>query len=405
MAVFSYKALRTDGSLATGQVEAAGRGEALTALDRQGLRPVDLTEGLLDEGRGGATQRRSRRLSARAVEGFTRQLASLLAAGVPLAQGLHLLARELGDGAAREQWQAIHDDVVDGASLAQAMARYPAVFPAVYRAMVHAGETGGFLDVVLKQVADFQSRDRDLRSRVLGALIYPAVLAGLSVCVLVFLLVFFIPRFQGIFNDFGAALPALTRAIVGASVFLRRHGPLLLLALTVGGLLLHRYLDSPQGRRWREGAILRAPVLGGVAARFAMTRFCRMLGTLVRSGVPLIAALRVARESLGNEILADAVDAAIDRVQHGDRLGASLATCPQLFPGSVVAMITVSEQTGRLDAELIRLADETEQDLDRHLRAAVALAEPALLFLMAGFVGTLVVGMVLPIFAIQDYIR
>jgi len=405
MALFSYKALRTDGSLVTGQLDAAGRGEALTALDGQGLRTVDLSEGTALD-RGPAVQgRRPRRVSARALEAFIRQLASLLAAGVPLAQALHLLARESGDGVAREQWQAIHDDVVDGASLAQALQRYPRVFPAVYSAMVNAGETGGFLDVVLKQIADFQSRERDLRSKVLGALIYPAVLAGLSVCVLVFLLVFFIPRFQGIFNDFGAALPALTRAIVGLSALLRRHGPLLVLGLVAGVLLLRRYLDTPAGRRWRETVVLRLPLLGMVAARFAMTRFCRMLGTLVHAGVPLIAALRVARESLGNEILAGAVDTAVERVQHGDRLGSSLAACPQLFPASVVAMVTVSEQTGRLDAELIRLADETEQDLDRHLRAAVAIAEPALLFVMAGFVGTLVVGMVLPIFAIQDYIR
>jgi type II secretory pathway component PulF len=405
MTAFSYRALRTDGSLTTGQLDAGGRGEALTTLDRQGLRAVDLFEGTIED-RGVPVQgQRRRRLSARAVEAFTRQLASLLAAGVPLAQALHLLARESGDSVAREQWQAIHDDVVDGASLARAMGRYPRVFPAVYCAMVHAGETGGFLDVVLRQIADFQGQERDLRSKVLGALIYPAVLAGLSVCVLVFLLVFFIPRFQGIFNDFGAALPTLTRAIVGLSLLLRQHGPVLLLGAVAGVLLLRRYLSSPAGRRWRETATLRLPLLGSVAARFAMTRFCRMLGTLVHAGVPLIGALRVARESLGNAILADAVDTAVDRVQHGDRLGASLAACPRLFPASVVAMVTVAEQTGRLDAELIRLADETEQDLDRHLRAAVAIAEPALLFVMAAFVGTLVVGMVLPIFAIQDYIR
>jgi len=130
-----------------------------------------------------------------------------------------------------------------------------------------------------------------------------------------------------------------------------------------------------------------------------------MLGTLTHAGVPLINALRVARESLGNQILADAVDSAIHRVQQGDRLGASLATCPRLFPATVVAMVTVGEQAGRLGEELIRLGDDSEQELDRRLRAAVALAEPALLFVMAAFVGTIVVGMVLPIFAIQDYIK
>jgi type II secretory pathway component PulF len=404
MALFSYKALRADGSVMAGQLEAGGRQEALAALDRQGLRPFDLLEGAAV----GAVNRpngRPVRVSARALEGFTRQLASLLAASVPLSQALSLLSRESADKAGRAQWRAIHDEVIDGTPLAQAMGRHPQVFPNVYCAMVKAGETGGFLDLVLRQIAEFQSLERELRSKVLGALIYPAVLAGLSVSVLVFLLVFFIPRFEGIFSDFGGALPPLTRGIVSASELLRRHGPVLLLGIGVGVLFLRRYLATVGGRRWREGVTLRLPLLGKVAARFAMTRFCRMLGTLVHAGVPLLNALRVARESLGNEILADAVTTAIERVQHGDRLGASLAACPRLFPASVVAMITVAEQTGRLDEELIRLANDTEKDLDRHLRAAVALAEPALLLVMAAFVGTIVVGMVLPIFAIQDYIK
>jgi type II secretory pathway component PulF len=405
MAVFSYKALRGDGSVIAGQLEAGGRQEAFAALDRQGLRPLDLLDGVAAQGTGSDRNGRPARVSARALEGFTRQLASLLAASVPLSQALHLLSRESADKAGRAQWRAIHDDVIDGTPLAQAMGRHPQVFPSVYCAMVKAGETGGFLDVVLRQIAEFQSLERELRSKVLGALIYPAVLAVLSVGVLVFLLVFFIPRFQGIFSDFGGALPPLTRGIVTLSQLLRRHGPVLLLGIGVVVLLLRRYLATAAGRRRREDITLRLPLIGTVAARFAMTRFCRMLGTLVHAGVPLINALRVARESLGNEILAEAVNTAIDRVQHGDRLGASLAACPRLFPASVVAMVTVAEQTGRLDEELIRLANETEQDLDRRLRAAVAVAEPALLLVMAGFVGTIVVGMVLPIFAIQDYIK
>ncbi len=399
---FAYRALRADGSIATGTLDAGGRLDAIRSLERQGLEPIDLREGASVVATGGARQ--SKRVSARTLENFTRQLASLLAASVPLAQALHLLSHEATD-AGREHWQAVHDDVVDGASLAQAMEHRSQTFPRVYVAMVKAGETGGFLDLVLRQIADFQNRDRDLRSKVYGALIYPCVLALLSVAVLVFLMVFFIPRFQGIFHDFGAALPPLTRYIVDTSVIVQKYGVLLALALVAGLILIRRYLGTHAGRRRLEELTLRLPVIGTLAGRFAMTRFCRMLGTLTRAGVPLINALRVARESLGNEILADAVDTAIDRVQHGDRLGTSLATCSQLFPSSVIAMVTVAEQSGRLDEELIRIADDSEQELDRRLRAAVGLAEPALLFIMAAFVGTIVVGMVLPIFAIQDYIK
>jgi type II secretory pathway component PulF len=405
MAVFTYRALRADGSVIAGQLEAGARQEALAALERQGLRALDLADGAMAAGAVSGGNGRPARVSAKALEGFTRQLASLLAASVPLSQALHLLSRESADKAGRAQWRAIHDDVIDGTPLAQAMGRHPQVFPNVYCAMVKAGETGGFLDLVLRQIAEFQSLERELRAKVLGALIYPTVLAVLSVGVLIFLLVFFIPRFQGIFLDFGGALPPLTRGIMSLSQLLLDHGPVLLLGTVVSVLLLRQHLATASGRRWREEMTLRLPLVGTVAGRFAMTRFCRMLGTLVHAGVPLINALRVARESLGNEILAEAVNTAIERVQHGDRLGTSLAACPRLFPASVVAMITVAEQTGRLDEELIRLANDTEQDLDRRLRAAVAVAEPALLLVMAVFVGTIVVGMVLPIFAIQDYIK
>ncbi|MBN2449090.1 MAG: type II secretion system F family protein [Lentisphaeria bacterium] len=403
MASYTYKALRADGSAVFGQLDAAGRQEAFGLLDRQGLRPVDLREGAGGTLPAGPGLRR-RRIPARVLEAFTRQLASLLAAGVPLSQALHLLWQE-ADERHKGYWRLLHDEVVDGTSLSQAMARQADIFPKVYSAMVNAGETGGFLDVVLRQIAAFQTRERDLRSKVLGAMIYPAVLAGLSIAVLAFLLVFFIPRFEGIFADFGAALPALTRFIVDLSLRAQRYGVVVLLALAAALLAARRFLVSPGGRRRAQAALLRLPVFGAVASRFAMTRFCRMLGTLTQAGVPLIHALRVARESLANEVLAEAVDNSIEQVQHGDRLGASLAGCPLLFPHTVVAMITIAEQTGRLGEELIRLAEDAEEELDRRLRAAVALAEPALLFLMASLVGTIVIGMVLPIFAIQDYIK
>jgi len=404
VASFSYRAWRADGSVSQGQLEAASRQEALAMLGRQGLQAL-----ALDEGRAGAAvaarRSASRRVPAAALEAFTRQLASLLAAGIPLAQGLHLLAHEGSAGRGRATWQAVHDDVVDGTSLAQAMGHCPEVFPQVYCAMVKAGETGGFLDLVLSQIADFQSRERELRSRLLGALIYPAVLAALASAVVVFLMVFFIPRFEGMFQDFGAALPPLTRAIVSASRQAQRWGLPVMLAAVALVVALRRYLVGASGRLQADRLMLRLPLAGGLVARLAMTRFCRMLGTLTQAGVPLVGALRVARESIANRVLGEAVTRTIDAVQHGDRLGASLAGCPELFPSTVVAMVNVAEQSGRLGPELVRLADEAEKDLDRRLRTAVALAEPALLFVMAAVVGVIVVGMVLPIFAIQEYIQ
>jgi type II secretory pathway component PulF len=324
---------------------------------------------------------------------------------VPLSRALVILYREAGAPAAQAKWKEIHDAVVDGSSLADAMAKSPDTFPRVYTAMVHAGETGGFLDLVLAQIADFQAREKDLRSKVMTAMLYPAILLVLALGVLIFLLTFFIPRFQLVFAGFGAALPLPTQIIIGISHAVRSYGMFVLVGIVIVGILLRNWFTSEAGRRTWEGMILRAPVVGPLVAQFAMARFCRMLGTLLGAGVPLVQALNVARKSIGNQILVDAVSNSIERVQQGGQLGASLAECRGLFPSSVLEMVSVAEESGKLDVELIRIANVTEGDLDRQLKTAVALAEPLMLFFIAGFIGTIFISMVLPIFTLQDYIK
>ncbi|HOE95000.1 MAG TPA: type II secretion system F family protein [Candidatus Sumerlaeota bacterium] len=408
MPAFSYRAQRSEGGIAEGHLTAETRQEALRQLAGMGLRPVRLeSAGETAAERAGAplgwTLGR-RGVSPRALENFTRQLSSLLTAGVPLSRALRILAREGSSSAAAERWRAIHDLVVDGNGLADAMARHPDVFPRIYVAMVRSGETGGFLDVVLNQVADFQARERELRGKVLSALTYPLVLMLVAVAVLIFLMTFFIPRFQVMFEGFGAALPALTRAIIAASHFTTRWGLLIAVALALAYYGLRLWLATAEGRRRWQQAVLRVPAVGELVSRLAMTRFCRMLGTLIGAGVPLIAALRVARESLGNQVLVDAVSDAIERVQRGEALAASLRDCPRLFPPTAIEMIAVAEESGQLDRELIRLSNETEKELDGRLRTAVSLTEPILLLLMAAFIGAIFIGMVLPILSIQDYL-
>lgn len=412
MPVFQYKALQTDGKITEGNIEAEGRQEALRLIEERGLQPINVSAGTDNQSNKKTAAEAlpglpwaSRKISARTLENFTRLLSSLLAAGVPLSRALVILHKEASMPVAREKWKEIHDLVVDGMSLADAMAKSPDVFPRVYVAMVEAGETGGFLDLVLAQIADFQAREKELRAKVLTALLYPSILLVLALSVLVFLLTFFIPKFQTLFAGYGAALPLLTQAIVGVSRVLRSYGLLVALGVVLGAYLLRNWVKSERGRRAWEGVILQAPVVGKLVAQFAMARFCRMLGTLLAAGVPLINGLNVARKSIGNQILVDAVSNSIDRVKEGGALGSSLADCRELFPGSVLEMISVSEESGRLDQELIRLANVTENDLDRRLKTAVALAEPLMLFFIAGFIGTIFVGMVLPIFTLQEYIK
>jgi type II secretory pathway component PulF len=413
MAIFQYRALTADGVINEGRVDAGGRQEALRQLQSQGLRPIRLDESAAARPdareRSGGGRRlgfgRSDRIPQSAMDQFMRQLSSLLAAGVPLSRALQLLSRESASPAAQRQWKAIHDTVIDGASLAEAMSRFPETFPAVNVAMVRAGETGGFLDLVLGQIADFQARDKELKSKVKSAMIYPTVLAVLGVLVVIFLMVFFIPRFQLMFAGFGGSLPKLTQIIIAISDIIRNYGLIVVLVIGIAGYAVRQWFGSDQGRRTWERRLLQLPIFGPLTARFALTRFCRMLGTLIKSGVTLITALRVARDSLGNQTLSDAIAEAIERVQKGDALAVSLGDCRRLFPGSTIEMIAVAEESGRLDDELIRIADTTDGDLDRQLRAAVSLAEPAMLFVMAGFIGLIFIGMLLPIFSIQELIK
>ncbi len=408
MAAFEYKAIQADGSMTRGILEAAGRSEALKQIASEGMKPVKIEETQSDSGAGGGSFElpwKSKRITFSMLENFTRLLSSLLAAGVPLSRALVILYREAATPAAGAKWREVHDFVVDGMSLADAMSKSPETFPRVYVAMVQAGETGGFLDLVLTQIADFQARDKELRSKVLSAAIYPLVLAALAIAVLIFLLVFFIPRFTTIFEGFGAALPLLTRVIVSISDFFQNYGIFLGIGFFFALYLGKQWLATDKGRRLWEGWLLNAPIVGPLSGRFAMARFCRMLGTLIASGVPLVNALNVARRSIGNQILVDAVASSIERVKQGDQLGNSLRECKKLFPGSVIEMISVAEESGRLDEELIRLANVTEKELDQELKTAVALMEPAMLFMIAGFIGTIFVGMVMPIFTIQDYIK
>jgi type II secretory pathway component PulF len=415
MPVFTYKALQANGGFAEGQLEAPGRQEAFRQMEGLGLRPVSLSE-KATKTNGSASAplslpvslpfgKPSQKISPRQLENFTRLLSSLLAAGVPLSRALVILYRESSAPAASAKWKEIHDAVVDGMSLADAMNKSPDTFPRVYVAMVQAGETGGFLDLVLAQIADFQAREKELRSKVMTAMLYPCILLVLALGVLVFLLTFFIPRFQMVFAGFGASLPVPTQIVIGVSHIVRSYGLFVLVGFGVAALLLRNWFISEKGKRAWEGLILRAPIIGPLMGQFAMARFCRMLGTLLNAGVPLVQALNVARKSIGNQILVDAVAQSIERVQQGGQLGQSLADCKGLFPSSVLEMVSVAEESGKLDQELIRIANVTESDLDRQLRTAVAFAEPLMLFFIAAFIGTIFISMVLPIFTLQDYIK
>jgi type II secretory pathway component PulF len=414
MATFEYKAMQRDGSVKLGHVDAGGRQDAMQIIQNLGLTPLRIAEmagGAAAAARKGGNPASvswsftSKRVSFSALEDFTRSLSSLLTAGVPLSRALTILYKECSQPAASAKWKELYDLVIDGVSLAEAMSRSPETFPRVYVAMVEAGEAGGFLDVVLGQIADFQAREKEMRAKVASALMYPAVLLFLAIAVVIFLLVFFIPRFQTLFEGFDAALPEITQIIIGVSDMVRHYGIYLLVAGGIGVYFGRNWLARDSGRRAWELVLLRSPVVGPLAAKIAMARFCRMLGTLLGAGVSLMSGLSVARRSLGYQTLIDLISDSTEAVKKGGSLAASLGNSRAIFGGSTLEMISVAEESGRLDQELVRLAAAAEITLDRQLKTAVSLAEPVMLFVIAAFIGLIFIGMVLPIFSIQDSIK
>lgn len=405
MGSFAYTAIDRSGRRATGTIVADSRAAAIDQVVGQGLSPVDISESHATMSSPAVVRVGAGRISPRAVESFTRELSNLLAAGLSISRALALLKREASHPAVKQAWSKIHDDVVGGQSLADTLMQFPKTFSSVYVAMVRAGEAGGFLHVVLQQIADFRQREADLKSRVKSAMIYPIALACVATGVMIFLLTYFIPRFSSIFAQFGENLPILTRVVVAISGWLLVYGPFLAIGLVVGLVFLRRWAVTDAGRRVLERLLLATPMLGMVMARFALVRFARMLGTLIGAGVPLVMSLRTARDAIGNQTLADTVTHAIEQVQRGTPLSQALANNPQLFPATVIEMIAVAEETGRVDQELIRMSQTFENELDRNLRVLVALAEPLLLLVMASLIGTVVVSMLLPIFTLQDMIN
>jgi type II secretory pathway component PulF len=411
MPAFAYTALSSDGSRTTGTLSADSRAQAIAQMARQGLSPVKVDQAkdaaaAQRKAAAAAGHARVGRVPAKAVESFTRELANLLAGGVPLSRAMALLRRESSNEAAKRLWTELHEDVVGGTSLGDALAKHPKSFNTVYVAMVRAGESGGFLDVVLTQISDFRTRESDLRGKVKAALVYPVVLAVLGIAVLTFLMVFFIPQFSSIFAQFGSSLPALTQGIIAVSHLVgSRWGLLAAAGIFVAIMLLRQAVQTKEGKRRLETITLATPLLGQVTAHFALVRFARMLGTLMGAGVSMVSSLRTAREAIGNQVLSDAVAHAIEQVQRGAPLSSSLGVSKKLFPPTVVEMVAVAEETGRLDKELIRIAGTYEADLDRQLRLLVAVGEPIMLFLMAAVIGTVIVGMLLPILTLQDVIH
>ena len=395
MPAFEYTARRTAGGVVTGVVEAASQREVLQRLAEQSLFPVRITEAA-PAARGVLSQRR---VAPRHVATLYRQLADLLRSGVPLLRSLDILERQASHPKLAAVLGQLRGDVAEGTSLADAMARHPRVFTDLASSMVRAGQEGGFLEDVLGRIADFTDHQEEVKSRVLGAMIYPAFLLGVTFVVLIVMLTVFVPRFQPIFERMRETneLPVLTDALLATSSFLQRHWLLLLFGGVVAGAAVAGWLRSEPARLVIDRMKLRMPGFRHIWRGLAVARFTRILGTLLANGISILTALRIAKDSAGNRVLAAVINDAADHVAGGNALAGPLRASGQ-FPPDVIEMIAVGEESNSLDRVLVNIAEATERRITRQVDLLVRMLEPVLLLVMALVVLLVVAALLMPVF-------
>ncbi|MDD3179679.1 MAG: type II secretion system F family protein [Opitutaceae bacterium] len=334
----------------------------------------------------------------RAVALFTRQLATMLRAGLPLLRALELLARQERTPAFKDTIETIAGTIRSGGALSDALARHPRVFDRLALNMVRAGEASGKLDLVLERLARFQEKALHLRGRIRAAMVYPVIVLTFAVVILVALLVFVVPIFQKIFHDLlrGAPLPALTQSVLDLSAFIQGHWFAAAGLVVAAGLVFRGIRRTRSGARWFDLALLRLPPFGGLLLKSATTRLARTLGTLLASGVPILPALLLTRETIANTRIREALTLVHDRVREGGSVADPLDSV-RIFPPMVVGLIEVGEHTGRLPAMLDKIADTYDEEVDNAVAGLTSLIEPVIIVLLAVVVGTIVVAILLPI--------
>jgi len=407
MPQFAYKAKKDDGSVVTGTLQAESERSALDSLGRMGVFPLQIESREEDKAtaRAAAAPRQvARRIKSADVSLFTRQLSDLLRAGVPLNRALDTLATQTTNLTLAEMIRDIGKQVAGGATLHEALSRYPKVFSDLYLSMVRAGEAGGFLEDVLHRLALFIEKDQELRSRISSAMAYPILLIVIGTFAIGFLMVFFIPRFSEIFKKMGNGLPLPTQIVMGVSYFMRDYWMFVFMGVVALMFGWKRLMAVAPGRRMIDRLKIRIPLFGDIVKKNAVSRFARTLGTLLKSGVAILAALDISKAAMGNAVLMEDIDEASAGVKQGKGL-AEILRQSRYFPAMVTDMIAVGEEGGNLDEVLVNVAESYDIQVERAVRVFVALFEPALLLVMAALVGFIVIAMLLPVFTLSTMVK
>jgi len=391
MPSFTYKARTAEGQTVTGVVAADNRQQALRSLDEQALFPTDITEG--GKASRGVVGGGKRKVRTAVVSVFYSQFADLLRAGVPALRSLDVLFRQTHNPVLKETLKEVREELASGQTLADAMDKHPNAFSHLHVSMIRAGEKGGFLEDVLTRIAIFTERQNELRNKVIGSMLYPAVLMMVGSAIVVFLLLVVVPKVRSFLVG---ELPIMTRFVFGACDFLKDNGMVTAVAAAFAIITAIAFMRSKTGRVYFDRLLLKIPVLGAIITLVAICRFCRILGTLLENGVAILQALKIARDSAGNRMLEIVIEEATESVRKGAALSAPLGRS-SLFPLDIVDMIAVGEESNNLENVLVTIADSYEARTSRKIDLAVRMLEPLLLVAMAGVVAVIAIALLLPI--------
>ncbi len=418
---FNYVALDTRGQEASGLVEAASTNAAISQLRQAGYFPTSVIEEAISSPDGTEARHRATKMAGltkpRAKRGivlferkkvkskilmiFTRQLATLIDSGLPLLRSLNVLARQERDKLLKKTINKLGDSVQSGSTFSDALALHPRVFNDLYVNMVKAGEVGGVLELVLNRLSEFQEKAAKIKNKVISAMVYPIIVMTMAVGILCFLLVFIVPKFESIFHEMlgDKPLPPVTQFVIGASGLVKDHG-LVLLGVVVAAVTIYKFIGrTRRGRLLIDSFKLRMPLFGNLNRKTAISRFARTLGTLVTSGVPILQALNITRETAGNSAIAAAISQVHDSVKEGESIVQPLEAS-RAFPPMVVSMIDVGEETGKLPEMLLKIADVFDDEVDNAVAALTSMLEPIMIVFLAVIVGTIVLALFTPLISI-----
>lgn len=392
---FTYVARGLDGKRVTGSLSAATERDVISLLGAKSLFPIEVAT---DAPQGSAIATVRGRVGDQAMVNFFTSLASLLRGGVPLLRSLKVVQEQTSNARLRSILDDVIERVEDGSSIGDALARHPRVFNEITVSLARAGGEGGFLEDAFDRVAQFIEHRADLKARTIGALIYPVILATIGTIILVVLLVFFVPKFGELFTELRqrGKLPFATDMLLGLSGFAQQYGLFVALFFAILFAFLWVQIKTPKGRRTLDLVKLKLPVFGTIIKNLSVARFCRVLGTLLKNGVPILKSLEISRTATGNSILSDAIAEAAENVTSGEALASPLRKSGH-FPATVTEMIAVAQESNTLDSVLINLADGLEKQTMRRLDLMVRMLEPLMLVVMAGVIMVIVVALLLPV--------